>query len=423
MGQQVLMIYMILAGINLTNARPDIPFNHIPIDYKAYINMVKSKNLEYAAEKLNVDISEAAVQAARIFQDPYFTLDLIDNRQETSGTGSAFESELIKPIDIAGERNARIVLTKSEKDLNSALLADFFRNLQADATLAYINGMKQKQLYMVCDDSYQTMKKLYESDSIRLKLGSIMEIDAIQSKLEAGTLLNELNQSLSEWKNSLASVSLMAGTANKDTFFLPSGHLHNVTRYFLLDSLIMTALENRADFQAALLNKDVAQKALTLTRKERRGGIDLKLGYANYFTSDGITPKTTGLTAGIGIPLKFSNLNKGEIKMAEIRIQQADELYRHAELIIRTEIIKALELYQNYCKQVQNYNTGLLENAENVRRGKIYSYQRGETSLLEVLNAQRTYNEIQTAYYETVFNQVAALIELEKAAGIWDISF
>jgi cobalt-zinc-cadmium efflux system outer membrane protein len=65
----------------------------------------------------------------------------------------------------------------------------------------------------------------------------------------------------------------------------------------------------------------------------------------------------------------------------------------------------------------------LLENAQSVRKGKIYSYNRGETSLLEVLNAQRTYNDIQQSYYETLFNRAVALVALEKAAGIWDISF
>jgi len=69
------------------------------------------------------------------------------------------------------------------------------------------------------------------------------------------------------------------------------------------------------------------------------------------------------------------------------------------------------------------YARGMLEGAQNVRKGKIYSYDRGETSLLEVLNAQRTFNDIQQNYYETLFNRAVALVELEKAAGIWDINF
>jgi outer membrane protein, heavy metal efflux system len=423
MKKLFIIIPVLFLKLQIIPAQTDIPFIHYDINYKDYINLVGTKNLAYAAEKLNINISEAAIEAAKIFQNPYFSIELIQDLEGGSRIDNGFSSELTKTIDLGGERKAKIDLTRSEKDLTSALLADYFRNLQAEATIIYLEGMKHKQLYMVSYDSYQTMKKLYEADSIRLRLGSIMQIDAIQSKLEAGILLNDLTHTMAEWKNSLTDISMMTGTTKKDTLFLPSSHLHNVMREFFLDSLIIAALNNRADLQAAMFNKDVSQKALRLTKKERNTDIDLKIGYADFYMSDGVSPNATALTAGIAIPLKFSNFNKGEIKMAEIKVQQADELFKHAELQIRTEIIQAWEMYQNYCNQVQNFNNGLLENAENVRKGKIYSYQRGETSLLEVLNAQRTFNEIQTTYYEALFNQVAALIELEKAAGIWDIDF
>jgi cobalt-zinc-cadmium efflux system outer membrane protein len=109
--------------------------------------------------------------------------------------------------------------------------------------------------------------------------------------------------------------------------------------------------------------------------------------------------------------------------MAEFKVQQAEELFKQVELQISVEVTQSWEFYVDYCNQVANFNSGLLEDAEKVRKGKIYSYQRGETSLLEVLNAQRTFNDIQTTYYETLFYQAASLIELEKSAGIWDISF
>jgi len=405
------------------DGQTEIPFKYYEVDYKSFISLVGTSNLEYAAEKLNIRISEAAIEAAKIFQDPYLSIDLIQDKEGGSETDYGFASELTKTIDLGGERKARIDLTRSEKDLTTALLADYFRNLQAEATLAYLEGMKQKQLYMVRYDSYQTMKKLYEADSIRLRLGSIMQIDALQSKLEAGILLNDLTHSVAEWKNSLTSISLLTGTIKKDTLCMPSSHLHDATREFILDSLIIAALNNRADLQAAMFNRDVSQKALRLTKKERNTDIDLKLGYEEFYMSDGISPNASAITAGVAVPLKFSNTNRGEIKMAEYKIQQSEELYKLAELRIRTEIVQAWEMYRNYCIQVKNFNNGLLKNAEDVRKGKIYSYQRGETSLLEVLNAQRTFNDIQTAYYETRFNQAAALIELEKASGIWDISF
>ena len=43
-------------------------------------------------------------------------------------------------------------------------------------------------------------------------------------------------------------------------------------------------------------------------------------------------------------------------------------------------------------------------------------------TLLEVLNAQRTYDEVRTLYIETLYNYAASLVELETSAGIWDIA-
>jgi cobalt-zinc-cadmium efflux system outer membrane protein len=423
MKKRIYLVIIQFFFLQILKAQVDVPFQYINLNFKEYIYLVKSNNLEYAAEKLNMNISDAAIEAAKVFQDPYFSLGLSEDLEENSRTGYGFSTEFGKTIDLVGERKARIDLTRSEKELTNALLADYLRNLQAEATLAYLEAMKQKQLFIVRTDSYQTMKKLSEADSIRLKLGSIMEIDAIQSRLEAGILLNELTHSLAEWKNSLALISLQAGVANSDTVYLPSGLPDNTFRDFTLPGLISEAMNNRSDLQAALQNKDVSQKALKLARKSRNTDVDLIVGYSDYYQGAGFSSRSTGLSAGIAIPLKFSNIYGGDLKAAEIRVQQADIIFKQAELQITTEIIQAWELYQAYSKEVQNFNKGLLEGAGNVRKGKIYSYQRGETSLLEVLNAQRTFNEIQTNYYETLFNQASALIELEKAAGIWDIDF
>jgi outer membrane protein, heavy metal efflux system len=423
MKRQVFLITILLLKLNGLSAQDEIPFKHYNLPFKEYIDLVKTHNLQYAAEKLNINISDAAIDAAKVFNDPFFSVDVTRDSEKSIRTGYSFSSEMVKTIDLGGERKVRINLTRSEKELTTALVEDYFRNLQAEATLFYLEAMKHRQLFIVRYNSYQTMKKLAYADSIRYKLGSIMEIDAIQSKLEAGILRNELIHSISEWKNSLWDISVLTGTSKNDTLFLPSSHLHEVTRDFVLDKLIMEALSNRADLQAALLNKEVSQKALHLTKKERNTDIDLKVGFSNSYLIGGGAHAATGLTAGIALPLKFSNFYKGDLRMAEARIAQAENLFDHAELKIRSEITQAWEYYMDYCSQVENFNKGLLENAENVRKGKIYSYQRGETSLLEVLNAQRTYNEIQTTYYETLFYQAAALIELEKAAGIWDIDF
>ncbi len=413
----------LLCQVQVSRSQTDTSSLRIPLRFIDFMDMVSKHNLDYSAERYEVSKSEAAIEIAKVFPDPSLSVDVTQDREGDLKTAQGFISELGTTIELFGKRKARIDLAKSEHELSKALLSDFFRNLEAESAITFLEALKQKQLFAVKLSSYETMKRLSEADSIRLKLGSIMEIDATQSKLEAGSLLNELLQAEADLKSSYLQLSMITGTTSPDTLWVPDGSLTLNARSFILTDLINVARSKRADLVAALYNKEVANKALKLAHKERNIDLDLKLGIESNYPSIGNGPTANTFTAGVAIPLKFSNYYKGSVKMAQFQIAQSEELYKKADLQISIEITQAMQRYRSLCKQVESYDQGMLESAQNVRKGKIYSYNRGETSLLEVLNAQRTYNDVQQNYYETLFNRAVALVELEKAAGIWDISF
>jgi cobalt-zinc-cadmium efflux system outer membrane protein len=420
-----IMILLMLSGIitPFIHAQSDTLFYKQQLGFNQFLYLVSHNNLEYAAEKFNVNISEAAAELAKICPNPYLSFDWFENREDKSRAGYGFISELGTTIELGGKRNARMTLANNEINLSQALLDDYFRNLRAEAATVYLEAIKQNQFYQVLLDSYETMKKLSDADSIRLSLGSIMETDAIQSKLEAGMLLNEVLQKEADLRIAFTQLNLIAGIQNKDTLFSPVDSIKILSRDFKLVDLVLTAQQNRADLEAARYNKEVSSNASDLAMKERRLDLDLKIAYGDeYYLPPGL-PHTQSLAAGIAIPLKFSNFNKGDLKIAEFQEQQADKYLSYVQLKIRIEIMEAWQKYVSSKEQVKNFKTNLLNQSEKVLKGKIYSYERGETSLLEVLNAQRTYNEIQTSYIETLNNNYVALIELEKAAGIWDLNF
>lgn len=417
-----IIIALLFTGLT-AEAQVDTLLSGTKVTFNEYMELVRSGNLRYAAEKMNVTVSEAGIEAAKAFPDPYVSFGMDESKESGIITGHNYSSEIGTTIEIGGKRRARIDLARSENELTKALLADFFRNLQADAALLYLDAVKQKQLLRVSYDSWVTMKRLSDADSIRFALGSIMHIDAIQSRLEAGILFNGLQLSIAEWKNSLLRVQLMAGDPENGSLLNPASPCLDSCRLFSLDMLIAGAIENRTDLIVAMYDSEVAIKAYKLARRERIPDIDLSVGATNSYITGVGTPASTGIGGGIEIPLKFSNIYRGTTKMAKAKIEQTVTNYDQAELEIKTEVTEAWNLYYNYCRQVENFEDGLLKLSSDVLNGKIYSYQRGETSLLEVLNAQRTYNDIQTSYFETRFNRAAALINLERAAGFWDISF
>ena len=413
----------LLCQVQISNSQTDSISSHYPLKFSNYMDLVSRHNLDFAAEKFEVSKAEAAIEVAKVFPDPTLSFGMTRNREGQQTTGHDLSSGVNIQVELFGKRRARIDLARSQHELSKALLSDFFRNLEADAATVFLEALKQRQLYAVKLNSFQTMKRLSEADSVRLKLGSIMEIDAIQSKLEAGSLFNELLQSEADLNNSFIHLSQMTGSLQADSILVPDGSLLFRERSFDINALILVAGDKRADLVAALYNKEVADKALKLAKKERNIDLGLNLGVDNSYLPANNGLSATAYTAGIAIPLKFSNIYKGQVKLAQFQISQSEELYKKAELQIRTEITQAMQRYQALCKQVDSFDHGMLEEAQNVRKGKIYSYNRGETSLLEVLNAQRTFNDVQQSYYETLFNRAVALVELEKAAGIWDINF
>ena len=397
----------------------------VKLSYRGYMNKVIHDNLGYAAEQLNVPVAQAEVTAAKVFNDPNLSVSYYNNETNTLQMGEGVELELSKTFTF-GKRGANIALAKSEQALSEALLADYFRQLRADATVTYLEALRQHRLYQVKQRAYENMRQLAESDSIRFRLGEIREVDATQSQVEAGVLRNELAQAQSELYRAFSDLSLMTGTFSTDTLFVPEGELQLPARHFVLADLLNEAMQERADLVAAMRNKEVASKALKVTRRERNTDVDLSIAVsrnARVHNEEAPAPPFTGVTAGIAIPLKFSNLNKGSVRAARFREQQAELQYQEARLQVQTEVMQAYWSYELCSKQVEQYDNGLLRQASEVLEGKSFSYRRGEVSLLEVLDAQRTYDEVQAQYIETLFNYSVALVELERAVGLWDITF
>lgn len=415
------LIGLLVGGsLPLVMAMGQTPVN---LSYADYMQRVAQDNVGYAAEKLNVPAAQAEVTAAKVFNDPNLSVSYYNNENNSLQMGEGVEVELSKTFSF-GKRGANIALAKSEQALAEALLADYLRNLRADATLAYLEALRQRQLFQVKQHTFESIDQLATSDSIRHQLGEIGEVDAIQSRVEAEVIRNEMVQTQAELYKALSQLSVQTGSFSTDTLFLPEGELQLLEQNFVLADLLNEALLQRADLVAALQDKEVAAKALKVARRERNTDVDLSVTVsrnARVHNEEAPAPPFTGVSAGIAIPLKLSNFNKGTVRAARFRAQQAELRYEEARLQVQTEVMQAFWTYELSRKQVAQYDNGLLRQAEAVMEGKRYSYQRGEASLIEVLDAQRTYDDVQAQYIETLFNYSSALVELERSAGQWNI--
>ena len=381
------------------------------ISFEEYLNSVGKNNLNYLAEKLNVSIADAEAMAAKVFPDPELGFEA---GNETFSLGLSYSLEL------GNKRGARIKLARSQAAFEKLMIEQGFQDLRAEAANFFLEAILQKELLKVQRSSYEYMLQLSQSDSLRYAVGEITENDARQSKLEAVTLLNTVYGQEAAYQSSLVMLNKQMGVT-ADTLHIPFGNWEELNREFMLSELIKVGLDNRIDLLAAQKSAEVTACAYKLTKAERRPDIGLSVSYERDW--NGFLPPARSATAGVSIPLSFSNINKGAVKAAKFRIAQSEILEREMELQIQAEITQAWFCHEAEKKKVAQLKAGILEDSQKVLEGMVYKYKRGEINILDVLVAQRTYNEVQQEYLETMKGYVASLVELEKTCGIWDIRF
>lgn len=407
----ILLVLLMAGAVCIPSLAQVRKYPQQDISFTEYLNRVGKSNLGYLAERLNVSIADAETVAQKVLPDPEL---------EFEAGSDNFSLGLSYSLELGNKRGNRIRLARSRAELEKLLLEQGFQDLRADAADLFFEAILQRELLGVQNRSYQYMLQLSQSDSLRYAAGEITENDARQSKLEAMTLLNAVYTQEAAYQSALVMLNRYMG-ATADTLNIPLGDWEELSRDFALAELISAGLDNRIDLLAAQKSTEVSTREHKLTRAERRPDIGLSASYERDW--HGFLPPARSAIGGVSIPLKFSNTNKGAIKATKLRITQSEVRERDMELQIQAEIHQAWYNYEAEKKKVFQYKAGVLEDSRKVLDGMVYKYKRGETNILDVLVAQRTYNEVQQGYLETMKGYVASLVELERACGIWDICF
>lgn len=388
------------------------------LDYNTYIDLIKKQNAEYVSEELNMAIGEAELKAARTVEDPSLSFEYGNNSDWSIAMGQSVSAELSKSISIS-KLSARVKVAKQQLSVSQASFDDYWRNLKADATIDFYNALLAKELLQVESQAYQNIASLAMSDSLRFVKGEITELDMLQSHLEKYRAQQDFNGRQTDLLNALVLLDERCGNPSRGTRGI-EGHLEMPSQDFDLQQLLDQAFKNRSDLRAAEESVTLAKQEEKLAIRERIPDVELVLG-ANYNTrvrnEEAPAPPFMGYSVGLTIPLPVLSVNSGVRKASMLRQQQAQLQSQSIRNSIQSEVIRAYNVYQASLQKVRMYNEVLMVSAQQVLDGKLYAYQRGETSLLEVLTAQHTFNEIQKDYATCVYDCMVALVELERSVG------
>jgi cobalt-zinc-cadmium efflux system outer membrane protein len=393
-----------------------------------YLSSVAQGNLEIVAQRANVSLAEAQIEVARVFPDPQLTAGLLqyDITQRANPTASIVELNV--PLQIGGQRGARIDLANAELTAAQSDLQDFLRVLRANAAGAYVDAIHAQLVLDRRDQTAQELEKLVAVNEQRFRVGDIGEALLLQSRVEARQSRADVIDAQGGVSAATFAVYGLLGSGarawmGRNVQF--EGDLKTMAaRSFDVPSLVDKAIALRPDLRAAKRRVDAAERQIDLAKANRI--IDVGVGASwqhNFAVNDNTTPLPSsdflGLTASV--PLPFSRLYHGELNTAYATQSQNVAMEKSAEIRVEAEVRAAVARYQAASARVQLYTEGVLADADKVLEKTLYNYTRGGATLVEVLIAQHTDNDVYLAYYDALSDVAHALVSLEEAIGIWDV--
>jgi cobalt-zinc-cadmium efflux system outer membrane protein len=177
-----------------------------------------------------------------------------------------------------------------------------------------------------------------------------------------------------------------------------------------LEDLQLRALRERPDFKAAELGVTAAQSQILLAKA------NAKVDVTGTSTFDHVAGENTAsIFANFALPI--FNRNQGEIARTRFALTQSQQLQQSASDAVMSDVSSAFAAVRSSDEVVQLYTSGYLKQAQDSRDISQYAYKRGAASLLDFLDAERSYRAIQLAYRQALASYMTSIEQLKAAVG------
>ena len=408
MKKSLLLLTLILAGT--TAGAQDI-------SYGEYMERVLENNIALTAKRMDIEIADASVKGSKVYNDPTLALSYSNNEDWNTGMGQGIELELSRTFTF-GVRRSRIDLADSERTQAVALLEEYMRHFRADATIAYLEHLRAKMLLEEAAVIYKDLSEVAANDSLRFMRGDIAESDWLESRMAQGVAKNAMLTAEAERNNSAIKLGYYMGNIENADALNGTGTLEITEQAAPVEYYTEAAMTHRADLVVALGKADIAVASQKFNKALRRPELGVTLG-ATYNISD---PDFTTIKAGVAVPLKFSNLNKGARLQDELLVRQANIEIDEARLTVAAEVMQAYNNFIYATRQGETFSGAMLNDMQQVVESKRKAYEMGEIAFLDYLIVQRNESEMRQQYIDALFGKAVAWVELQRATG-FDMTF
>jgi cobalt-zinc-cadmium efflux system outer membrane protein len=379
--------------------------------------LARGVNAELRASTEAVIAARARERQSHALPNPSFSY----GREQTSNIAlrnSQDIAQLEQPLEVSGQRGARIRVASARTQAAEARRAAIGKQLDFDVSHAFIRLTTATLQSRLVDSATVIYEEAERVILARLAAGDASGYSARRLRLEAARYASkraEVALSLRAAKVGLASL-LGAPTADISVIRTESafGALPTV------DSLVAIAIRSREEVVAAEQEASALGAETQLVRAERIPVPTLSAGYKGENVRDGrdASPnRLNGFVAGISLPLPLFDRKAALSEASTAEARQALAAIDKIKREIDREVRLAFDALQSVEEQIRALTPHLGPEAALAMRAVQVSYSEGEISLVEWLDAVRTYQESEATMITMQADAAIRRAALERAVG------
>jgi cobalt-zinc-cadmium efflux system outer membrane protein len=338
-----------------------------------------------------------------IFQPGKFDADYINTQAQFDlGIGYLFER--------GKKRQHRLQAAKDQTTVSRSQVTDNERQLAFNVSQQFINVVLAQSSIDFARQDLDSFKKTVEISEERFKAGDISEGDFLKIKLQFLQFQTDLSTAILAKVQAIAALRQLVGFESVPDFFDVDGQLDYQPVHAGLDDLKALAMRTRPDLQAAQQSVIAARSQELLAEANGKRDLGASFNYSH------VAATNTGAFF-FNIQLPIFDRNQGEIARTRYAITQSQEQASEASQQVMTDVVDAFEALRSNDQIVQLYRGGYVDAAQKSRDISEYAYKKGAASLLDFLDAERSYRSNQLAYRQALASYMTALEQMRQAVG------
>ena len=363
----------------------------------------QSEATEITANLRPNPVLTADAQFLPIFQPDKFSADYIN-------TIAQFDLGVSYLFERGRKRQHRLQAARDVTAQTRSLVADNERSLAFMTASEFVTVQLSESTLELAEQDFKSFQNTVDISDARYKAGDISEGDFLKIHLQLLQFQQDVAQARLVRVQALVGLRQLLGYESVPADYDVAGTFDYQPVKLKLEDLQAKALAERPDLRAARQGVTSANSQYQLARAN--GKVDV-IGTFNY---DHVSDANTGSFFG-SFQIPIFNRNQGEIARTHFAITQADELRLAASDLVMTDVSNAYEGVRDNDEVVVLYRSGYLDEARLSLEISEYAYKRGAASLLDFLDAERSYRSTQLAYRQALASYLTAVEQLREAVG------